>query len=250
MNTLRNAIEVQYKDNIEIRCGQSVTKLLHTVDGDGAKTVTGVQVNGNTALLADAVILATGGFGCSGFSKDGMMARYRPDLLGTPTTNGAFAQGDGVSMGEEVGADLIDMDKVQLHPSGFIDPKDPSNPTKILAPEAIRGCGGILVNSSGKRFVNELDLRSVVAAAIQKNGSNFKSGEYEGPPFAWCILSEEAQRSFGEKALGFYKDSLGLFDTCKDYKVSSAIGGRQVMWVAIILTKCCVQVECGPRRIS
>jgi succinate dehydrogenase/fumarate reductase flavoprotein subunit len=219
MNTLRNVIETQYKDNIEIRCGQTVTKLLHNVDADGSKMVTGVQVNGTTELKADAVILATGGFGCSSLSKDGLMARFRPDLIGTPTTNGAFAQGEGVSMGEEVGADLIDMDKVQLHPTGFINPKDPSNPTKILAPEAIRGCGGILVNNAGKRFVNELDLRSVVAAAIHKNCSNYKSGDYEGPPFAWCILSEPAQKSFGENALSFYKDSLGLFDACKGYKV-------------------------------
>lgn len=144
MNTLRNAIETQYQGRIEIRCGQTVTKLLHTVDASsGVKTVTGVQINGTTELLADAVILATGGFGCSAMAGgDGLIARYRPDLMGCPTTNGAFAQGDGVKMGEELGAALVDMDKVQLHPTGFINPKDPSNPTKILAPEAIRGCGG------------------------------------------------------------------------------------------------------------
>lgn len=55
-------------------------------------------------------------------------------LIGTPTTNGSFAQGDGVVLGEELGAELVDMDKVQLHPTGFIDPKNPSNPTKYLAP--------------------------------------------------------------------------------------------------------------------
>jgi succinate dehydrogenase/fumarate reductase flavoprotein subunit len=80
-----------------------------------------VVVNGNEELTADAVILATGGFGCSQ-AQDGLMARFRPDLLGTSTTNGGFAQGDGVAMGEELGAELIDMDKVQLHPTGFTDP--------------------------------------------------------------------------------------------------------------------------------
>jgi succinate dehydrogenase/fumarate reductase flavoprotein subunit len=223
MNTLKNAIEFQYQENIEVRCGQTVTRILHTVDENGLKTVTGVEVNGEE-LKADAVILATGGFGCSQ-SQDGLMARFRPDLLGSPTTNGSFAQGDGVAMGEELGAELIDMDKVQLHPTGFIDPKDPSNATKILAPEAIRGCGGVLVNFEGKRFVNELDLRSVVTAGIQKNCRPYRSGDYVGPPFAWCILGQPAQEMFGEKALEFYKDSLGLFEYCEDVEAAAAVIG-------------------------
>jgi len=52
---------------------------------------------------------------------------------------------------------------VQLHPTAFVDPKDPSNPVKVLGPEALRGSGGILVNQQGKRFCNELDLRSRVS---------------------------------------------------------------------------------------
>jgi hypothetical protein len=41
--------------------------------------------------------------------------------------------------GQEVGAHLMHMDKVQVHPTGFIDPNAPTNPTKILAAEALRG---------------------------------------------------------------------------------------------------------------
>ena len=81
---------------------------------------------------------------------------------------------------------------------------------KYLAPEAIRGSGGILVNSNGERFVNELDLRSVVAAAIQKHCSHYLSE----PPFAWCILGPQAQDLFGRPVLSFYKDKLGLFEEC------------------------------------
>lgn len=118
------------------------------------------------------------------------------------------------------------MDKVQLHPTGFIDPKDPSNSTKYLAPEALRGSGGILVNSYGKRFVNELDLRSVVAKGIQDNCSKYLADDgYEGPPFAYCILSEEAQELFGRAALSFYKDRLGLFDHCADMAALAALIG-------------------------
>jgi len=217
MSTMRARIEKDYSDKIEIRCGSKVKKLLHSVDKEGIRTVAGVEVECNGSMyeeVADSVILATGGFGCCR-SPNGLMARYRPDLLAFPTTNGAFAEGDGVTLGEDVGAELLDMDKVQLHPTGFIDPKDPSNSTKILAPEAIRGSGGILVNSRGKRFVNELDLRSVVAKAILDHCENYNYGKLAGPPFAWCILSSESQELFGRPALGFYI-KMGLFESCAD----------------------------------
>lgn len=227
MSTMRALIDKEYSDKIEIRCGSKVTNFMHTTDKDGVKTVTGVQVecNGSTyEEVADSVMLATGGFGCCR-SSDGLMARYRPDLLDFPTTNGSFAQGEGVSLGENVGAELIDMDKVQLHPTGFIDPKDPLNPTKFLAPEAIRGSGGIMVNSKGKRFVDELDLRSAVSKAILDHCEKYNDGELTGPPFAWCILSSESQDFFSRPALGFYKDKMGLFESCADAsEVASLIG--------------------------
>jgi flavocytochrome c len=225
MQTMKKYIELHYSNQIEIRCGANVKKLIHSIDKEGVKTVTGVKVeiNGsNVEEYADSIILATGGFGCCR-ALDGLMSKYRPDLLGFPTTNGSFAQGDGVVLGETIGAKLIDMNKIQLHPTGFIDRKNPSSPTKILAPEAIRGCGGILVSSKGERFVNELDLRSVVAKAILENCSQYKDESYVGPPFAWCILSKESQELFGTPTLEFYKDRLGLFDSCADISESILI---------------------------
>mmetsp|Transcript_1240 Transcript_1240/g.3014 ORF Transcript_1240/g.3014 Transcript_1240/m.3014 type:complete len:1213 (-) Transcript_1240:39-3677(-) len=221
MKTLREAVETQYQGKIEIRTRSRVTKILqeeksgrvHGVEYDC--TDENDSVCKHEVLEGDAVILTTGGFGCDK-SANSLLQEYRPDLEGIPTTNGPFATGDGVRLGKALGANLIDMDKVQLHPTGFIDPKNPSNPTKFLAPEAIRGSGGILVNCAGERFVNELDLRSVVAAAIQKHGSVYKHEDYVGQPFAWVILSEEAQKLFGLPSLGFYRDRLGLFETCKD----------------------------------
>mmetsp|Transcript_33161 Transcript_33161/g.38615 ORF Transcript_33161/g.38615 Transcript_33161/m.38615 type:complete len:585 (+) Transcript_33161:484-2238(+) len=170
-------------------------------------------------------LIATGGFGCCR-SSNGLMAQYRPDLLGFPTTNGSFAQGDGVLLGCKVGAELIDLDKVQLHPTGFIDTKDPFNPTKILAPEAIRGSGGILVNSDGRRFVNELDLRSVVTKAIIEHCDQYKDNDGRvGPHFAWCIMSVESQQLFGFPALSFYKDKMDLFISCKDLSETALLIG-------------------------
>ena len=79
MSTLKNAIDSEYADKIEIRCRQTVTKLMHRVEADGSKTVWGLEVNGHEIIDADAVVLATGGFGCCQ-SKDGLMARFRPDV--------------------------------------------------------------------------------------------------------------------------------------------------------------------------
>ena len=64
------------------------------------------------SLPCDAVILTTGGFGFDK-TEGGLMQQYRPDLVGVPTTNGSFANGDGMKLGAEVGASLIDMDKAR-----------------------------------------------------------------------------------------------------------------------------------------
>ncbi|CAK9083757.1 Fumarate reductase (FRDS) (FAD-dependent oxidoreductase) (NADH-dependent fumarate reductase) [Durusdinium trenchii] len=217
MKTLRDVVETEYGGRITVLTEAPVTKLRHQTDQGGVKTVVGVthsdKQGGSHDLDADAVVLTTGGFGCDQ-SDGGLLMKHRPDLKGTPTTNGAFASGDGVKMATALGANLIDMDKVQLHPTGFIDPKDPGNATKFLAPEAIRGSGAVLLNSKGERFVNELDLRSVVAAAIQDKCSPYEKGDYCGPPFAWCLMAKEAQELFGLPTLGFYKDRLGLFEDC------------------------------------
>ena len=154
MRTVKEAIEREYSGKITIHTGTRVTELCVENDPSGIKSVTGVKYEREDEsepgkMSADSVILCTGGFGFDQ-SETGLLLKYRPDLKGVPTTNGPHAVGQGVRMGEQLGAALVDMDKVQLHPTGFIDPKDPTNNTKYLAPEAIRGSGAILLNSSGR----------------------------------------------------------------------------------------------------
>ena len=48
---------------------------------------------------------------------------------------------------------------MQIHPTGFVDPFDEHNQVKWLAPEALRGVGGLLFNDKGERFCNELGTR-------------------------------------------------------------------------------------------
>ena len=114
------------------------------------------------------VVIATGGFGASGKDPKSLLRKYRPDLADLPTTNGYHCTGDGMIMAEEIGANLIDMDCVQVHPTGLICEDDPDAYSKFLGAEALRGVGGILINGKGKRFCNELGRRDYVAGEMRK----------------------------------------------------------------------------------
>merc|ERR1712137_1418836 len=88
------------------------------------------------------VILCSGGFGAD-FGSDSLLAKYRPDLLHLPTTNGEHCTGDAIKMGEKLGAETIDLEWVQVHPTGLVKPDDPDAKVKFLAAEALRGVGGL-----------------------------------------------------------------------------------------------------------
>lgn len=66
-----------------------------------------------------------------------------------------------------LGQDPAEVAYLQVHPTAFVDPQEPTAHSKILAPEALRGHGAILVDGAGKRFVNELATRDVVTAAMK-----------------------------------------------------------------------------------
>ncbi len=131
------------------------TRATDLIFEDGA--VVGVKAEGKTAnytINAKAVILATGGFG----NNQDMIVKYRSDLKGTVSTSAPGAMGDGILMAEAVGADLVDIDQIQLHPTV-------EQGTSMLITESVRGDGAILVNQEGKRFTNELLTRDKVSAA-------------------------------------------------------------------------------------
>lgn len=86
-----------------------------------------------------------------------------------PTTNGDHCTGDGHKMAMLIGAKGIDLEKVQVHPTGLVDPKDPDAKVKFLAAEALRGVGGLLINRDGERFVDELEHRDYVTGKMWEN---------------------------------------------------------------------------------
>ncbi|KAL1603969.1 Osmotic growth protein [Paraconiothyrium brasiliense] len=130
-------------------------------------TATGVTYlfNGEETTIEGPVVLATGGYAAD-FTETSLLKKWRPDTYDLSTTNGAHATGDGHKMLMSVGAQGIDMDKVQVHPTGLVDPKDPKAKTKFLAAEALRGEGGILLNSKGKRFCDDLGHRDYVSGMM------------------------------------------------------------------------------------
>ena len=79
-------------------------------------------------------MLATGGYAAD-FTETSLLKQHRPDTFHLSTTNGSHATGDGHKMLMSIGANDIDMDKVQVHPTGLVDPKDPKAKTKFLAAE-------------------------------------------------------------------------------------------------------------------
>ncbi|KZV59925.1 Flavocytochrome c [Peniophora sp. CONT] len=158
--------------------------------------VTGVEYTceGETKELLGPVVFATGGFAGD---AQGLLATYRPDLAGYPSTNDPR---EGTqSLLTEVGAQLLDMDMVQVHPTGFVDPKAPASPLKFLAAEILRGEGGLLL-MDGKRFVNEMETRQHITNAITKHQSE------EGEVKQWDVqvVLDEGTYHAAETHLGFY----------------------------------------------
>jgi succinate dehydrogenase/fumarate reductase flavoprotein subunit len=103
-------------------------------------------------VKARSVVLSTGGSG-------------RLHIGEFATSNHFGATGDGLCMAYRLGAKLVHMESFQYHPTGVIFPSEMAG---MLITEAVRGAGARMYNRLGKRFVNELETRDVVASAIIK----------------------------------------------------------------------------------
>lgn len=153
-------------DRVKIKKKARVTKLIR--DGDAVVGVEYVH-NGKTDTAYGPVILATGGYAAD-FTQNSLLKKYRPEFYDLPTTNGEHCTGDGHKLALEIGANAVDLEKVQVHPTGLVDPNDPQAKVKFLAAEALRGVGGLLLDNEGKRFVDELQHRDYVTGKMWENG--------------------------------------------------------------------------------
>ena len=155
---------------VEILLNTTANKILTDADG-AAVGIEATDKDGATVTVnAKAVILASGGFG----ANLDMVTEYKPELEGFMTTNAAGAQGQGIDMAVAIGAGTVDMDQIQIHPTVEYN-------SSHLITEGLRGDGAILVNTEGKRFIDEVATRDVVSAAeIAQPGS-----------FSWLIIDQD-----------------------------------------------------------
>jgi len=139
-----------------------MTKLLKNNQGNvNGIEFTDLKDNSTKQLRGVAVIVATGGF-C--FNKQ-LLKEHAPHIANLPTTNGPWTLGEGMLIAQSIGAKLVDMECIQVHPTGFVDPAKPNEHEKTLAAECLRAAGALLINEKGRRFCNELGHRDDVTAA-------------------------------------------------------------------------------------
>jgi L-aspartate oxidase len=131
-------------------------------------------------ITASAVVLASGGLG----------RIYRE------TTNPEVATGDGVAMGLRAGAELVDMEFVQFHPTTLYLAGAP----RFLISEAVRGEGALLLNNGRERFMPNYDQRAELAPRDVVSQSIVKEMRRAGGSCVYLDLShldpEKVSRRF------------------------------------------------------
>ena len=186
---------------IDVLTNTDVKEIL-TKDGK----VSGVRAESedkDLTLNAKSVVLASGGFGANAemcYENDKEVDEH------VLSTNSPGATGDGIVMAEALGADTVDMDKIQLYPVCDVETG------KLLYVGDTRLVGGaLLVNKEGKRFVEELDTRRAISMGIKEQTdhvgyliwdekSNEKTGTMKSNP-------EEAE-SLYERGLLYKADTI------------------------------------------
>jgi succinate dehydrogenase / fumarate reductase flavoprotein subunit len=129
-----------YESNIKVFAECTVTELLCDRAGPGGQSrISGAfgywrETGRFLVFSAPAVILATGGIGKS-FKV---------------TSNSWEYTGDGLALALRAGATVLNMEFIQFHPTGMVWPPSVKG---ILVTESVRGDGGVLKNSDGKRFM-------------------------------------------------------------------------------------------------
>lgn len=227
VSTLRKYVENDLKECVRLQLNSAFRSL---VFDDGGRAV-GVRyastTDGTERELRGNVILTAGGF-ANDRSDDSLLVRHVPELAGLPTTNGPWATGDVIKATEGDGLVLVHMDRVQVHPTGFVEPSNPKHHTKFLAPEALRGCGAILLDADGKRFVDELGRRDHVTDAIFSRCRRYLGNETM-PVVSVMLLNDEVIDRFGAPSAGFYRakgiieDVGGLDDLAGQLKVDVSV---------------------------
>ncbi len=146
---------------------------------------------------AKSIVIATGGIGKA----------YKI------TSNSWEYTGDGMTLAYNAGAELMDMEFVQFHPTGMVWPPGVQG---LLVTEAVRGEGGLLRNKAGERFMEkydpkkmELSTRDVVARAIYTEVREGRGTEHGG---AYLDISHKPAEYVKKKLPSMYHQFRELAD--------------------------------------
>jgi succinate dehydrogenase / fumarate reductase flavoprotein subunit len=186
---------VQLGFDVYMEC--TVTRLL--TDGSRLAGAFGYwRENGRFIVFkAKSVVIATGGIGKA-----------------WPVTSNSWEYtGDGMTLAYEAGAELMDMEFVQFHPTGMVWPPGVQG---LLVTEAVRGEGGILRNKLGERFMEkydpkrmELSTRDVVARSIYTEVKEGRGTEHGG---AYLDISHKPAEYVKKKLPSMYHQFKELAD--------------------------------------
>ena len=175
----------------------TVTRLLR--DGDRVAGAFGYWRESGRFVnfKAKSIVIATGGIGKS----------WRV------TSNSWECTGDGMALAYEAGAELLDMEFVQFHPTGMVWPPGVQG---ILVTEAVRGEGGVLRNNKGERFMEkydpkrmELSTRDVVARSIYTEVKEGRGSPHGG---AFLDISHKPPEVVKQKLPSMYHQFKDLAD--------------------------------------
>jgi succinate dehydrogenase / fumarate reductase, flavoprotein subunit len=186
---------VQMGIDVYMEC--TVTRLLK--DGDRIAGAFGYwREQGRFVLFrAKSIVMATGGIGKA----------YKI------TSNSWEYTGDGMALAYNAGAELLDMEFVQFHPTGMVWPPGVQG---LLVTEAVRGEGGVLRNKLGERFMEkydpkkmELSTRDVVARSIYTEVREGRGTEHGG---AYLDISQKPAEYVKKKLPSMYHQFKELAD--------------------------------------
>lgn len=231
VDALRGALEgAVERGAVTVLAGARATRLLLAPDGDAPAegsarhsrvvgVVYRVGADGEEVeVRSDAVVLASGGY----TANKALLAAHAPQCLALPHTGSDGCQGDALALGAAAGAATRDLGLVQVHPTALVPwawvdrvsstgdgaastgdgaTSDGASRELLLAPEALRGVGGVLLSARGARFCDELGRRDAVTDALTRAC---------GGSTAFLVLTLAAAAKL-EPAFSFFYVRLGFF---------------------------------------
>jgi succinate dehydrogenase flavoprotein subunit len=212
--------------------GHTFRRLCHVGDRTGLEMIRtlqdrGVHMGFNVYMECTIVRLLTDGGRCAGalayWRETGRFVVFKAKsvVIATggigkawPITSNSWEYtGDGMALAYEAGAELMDMEFVQFHPTGMVWPPGVQG---ILVTEAVRGEGGILRNKNGERFMErydpkrmELSTRDVVARSIYTEVKEGRGTEHGG---AYLDISHKPAEYVKKKLPSMYHQFKELAD--------------------------------------